>query len=472
MFKRLINFVDDGRGCRPWAGHYYAPVNFSPHIMIEQPLSNPMFFGILASGGGGGEPEPEGIYFSESGGDDLTGDGTMGNPYQSLEKAEEFTAIEDSVLYFKRGDTWTVKGTSDSISMLHITADGVTLDAYGVGAQPKINCGGTVRKAVKITALNTFTKNLHLYNAGNVVSSALWANEGVSFVSPNTIEDCKIDSSAGDGIDGSVGTYTIARRVVIQDITDDGYTLHGNAGTGAKLEVYGGTVTRCFDGINNSYSTPGADPGFVVLVEDVTFYNNTRDVGALDTGTHTFNRCRWGVDGETQSPTALTPGLPTTSGIITVILNACIIDARMSDLIGNSAISNGGTDCTITLNHCTLRGNPAHTDGVGTGSVSVFGPTVLNNCILRDWWRFTDQVGSFLVTNYCILSNIEVNATATHNNRIGNDATDPLFVSATDDHLQSGSPARNSAPPIVACPTDFEEDAYGADPVDIGALTF
>lgn len=89
-------------------------------------------------------------YFSNAG-DDTTGDGSSGDPWETLAKAqtEINSANSDDVInfYFNRGDTWTsvvntaaVQKTVNTFGFIVLVTDPtVHMDAYGTGSNPKFD---------------------------------------------------------------------------------------------------------------------------------------------------------------------------------------------------------------------------------------------------------------------------------------------------------------------------------------------
>lgn len=106
-------------------------------------------------------------YFSQSG-NDSTGDGSSGNPWKTLAKAQteiDTAGSADTVnLFFNRGDTWTMDTdavVTTPVYGLTIGSDdpGVNIDAYGTGVMPKfygtISSGGTWFDTVPVHNVST-----------------------------------------------------------------------------------------------------------------------------------------------------------------------------------------------------------------------------------------------------------------------------------------------------------------------------
>lgn len=105
--------------------------------------------GMLLSLTGAVIAESHSWYFSQSG-NDSTGDGSIGNPWKSLSKAQNEinNADADEIvnLFFKRGDTWSFDSIVRTIVHgLWIGSDDptVNIDSYGSGAKPIFDGGVT-----------------------------------------------------------------------------------------------------------------------------------------------------------------------------------------------------------------------------------------------------------------------------------------------------------------------------------------
>jgi hypothetical protein len=78
-------------------------------------------------------------YFSQSEGNDSTGDGSQGTPWQTMSKVQRqinTTSYGDVVnIYLKKGDTWTF-GDANPLLSFGATKGTITLTAYGSGELP------------------------------------------------------------------------------------------------------------------------------------------------------------------------------------------------------------------------------------------------------------------------------------------------------------------------------------------------
>jgi hypothetical protein len=80
-------------------------------------------------------------YFSNSSGNDTTGNGTQASPWRSLNKMETMinsitNGTDSANIYLRRGDTWTLNSFG---CPLRINKSNITIDAYGSGNRPIID---------------------------------------------------------------------------------------------------------------------------------------------------------------------------------------------------------------------------------------------------------------------------------------------------------------------------------------------
>lgn len=396
-------------------------------------------------------------------------DATLGNdsnpgiqaaPWKTLAKVET-SALPNSAVYFKRGEGWTVAGLG--AALLTMPRANLLLDAYGSGADPVFDGGGTFRNVITIPAgiTNTLTRHLNLINGGGG-TGALWNNSG-GVGTVNRLDDSVLDTHATDACaTSSVGSSSVLRRCELTGFADDGFTCHGLNGVGSAVEIYDTLIYGGFDGLNHSVTNGG---NITTLCEGVTFYNNSsHDIGSLDVGTHTFNRCLFGLPGQTQSA-SIGGGSP--ASILT--LNYCIINGITAT--GNALPSLG----MGTYNNCTFRGNPAISGKTGTVNSSDASTVItIRNSLFSQWFRLAFISAGEVNADYCLEHLINTGTLTTNTNRIGTNATDPLFVDPTngDFRLQVTSPARNSGTTYAGqLTTDYAGNAVQSPP-SLGALEY
>ena len=90
-------------------------------------------------------------YFSQSFGNDLTGNGSESMPWQTIAKINATTFYPGDNIYLKAGDTWTIGNDESGI---HFTWNGspgnpITLASYGNGAKPVITASAQVGDAIR-----------------------------------------------------------------------------------------------------------------------------------------------------------------------------------------------------------------------------------------------------------------------------------------------------------------------------------
>lgn len=406
-------------------------------------------------------------YVDATGGDDMN-PGTFALPWETLTKVET-SAGAGTTVYFKRGETWTTKGTAGATTMLTISVANLTIDAYGSGAKPIISGSGTVRNGIAFNAgaTGSNTRNFRIYNCGGG-TGALWANSSGGLA---TLEDSELDTHTVDaGGTSAAGSTSILRRVEISNFTDDGFTCHGFNGIGSAVYLYSVTIHDGDKGLNHSVSGGG---NITTLAEDCVFYSNTRDIEELDIGTHTFNRCRFGLLGQTLTNTFVNGAMG--AGLISnLTFNYCIFDATEGAANNDGAITIGdggtGDGTTVTFNNCDFRG-AAGVAGYTGRFVAWPSRINLNNCILSYWYRcgYIDGTGSIHAVK-SIFHEITLKNLTSNTNEVS--TADPLFVGPTtgDFHLQAGSPAIDQGNNLGLTP-----DFYGvavANPPDVGAAEY
>lgn len=366
--------------------------------------------------------------------------GTLAQPWQTLAKIESAATADGDIVLLKRGETWTTpadaSSTTTNRAMLRLSAMNMVLDAYGTGAAPVINGGGNCRNIITVNTgiYGTTTRNIKLYNAGNNASGntgALWSGANGA----NTLEDCELDTHETDaGATTAIGSSALVQRCRIHNMYDDGVTCHGLNGVGSSIIIRQCLIYDCtFDGINHSV-TNGGD--ITTLCEDTIFWgNNARDIGALDVGNHTFNRCRFGIRGGRVSAALIQA---TTEYSVT--FNACVIDGANSTSLSIPSISIGGT-CALAFNNCTFLGA---TSGSHTGQISAqnSGTVDFTNCIFSNWYRCGYiATGGIINATKCIFHATTLKTPTTNVSEVS--TSDPLFVSPPNDlRLQSTSPAK------------------------------
>lgn len=407
-------------------------------------------------------PTGDSFYVDNTNGNDAN-PGTEAQPWKTLAKVES-SLTDGASLYFKRGETWTTKGTADANTMLYITQTGVTLTAYGVGALPIISGGGTVRNGIKFPsgATGNTTSFLRIYNCGGG-TGALWVNDSAG---ENTAEDCEFDTHTSDACATSgVGCNSILRRCDLSGFADDGFTCHGLNGVGSSVEMYECNIHDGFDGLNHSVTNGGT---ITTLCEDCWFWSNSsKDLGELDTGTHTFRRTKFGKDGETISGGF---SQQQTSGNAT-IFEACLFDATESSSNGSPSLSYS-SGATGTFKQCTFVGNAGPS---GTGSINLFSGSAVSfvNCIFSNWFRrcYRDAGTETATANYCLAHAITTGTLSSNTNQVG--TGDPLFIAPASGNfaIGTGSPAIGAGTNTAGVTTDLAGNPF-ANPPSVGCYEY
>jgi hypothetical protein len=381
-------------------------------------------------------------YIDATAGSDSNNGLTTGAAWKTLAKATNFQFTTTDSVLLKRGETWN--------EAFYFPTNGLTLDAYGTGADPILDGQGAIRFGVWIqNFVGTTTRHLHIKNFGGLAppddTGALWsANAGT-----NTIEDCWLEHHLSDAgaASGSTG-YIIVRRCLITGCFDDGITLHGEAD--ALIEFC--TVSNCTQAINND----GTD--MTMTVNDTLFINNGDgaggggDVDGLGACVAVFNRCRF----KTATGAVMRP-----SEVDGTTYNYCVIDASAAPTQSGPYLNTGAFK--VYLNNCVLYGGVAGNGYLVTG---VGGTLFLTNCIIDNWWKAAYLDGT-CNSDHCIFHSIGTKALTSNTSEVS--TSDPLFVSPLtgDFRLQAGSPGINAGVNI-GLTTDLAGSAV-ANPPDVGA---
>lgn len=197
-------------------------------------------------------------YFSQSTGNDTTGNGSEATPWKSLAKvqSQENTLASADIgnFYFKRGDTWTFTHTGSPSSLMMFNNCVINVDAYGTGATPIFD--GQIS-----FASNPLTGSRQFYNT--VFSMGYTGS---------TLKNVNIKNNHGWG----VGIICPAKNVTIQYVTISNVG-HAGISSDSNCANYGNLVEYCtvYDAQQlerYGYTTDnyGGGIGFTGV-----FYNNT-----------------------------------------------------------------------------------------------------------------------------------------------------------------------------------------------------
>lgn len=159
------------------------------------------------------------IYVSQSGGNDSTGTGTIGNPYKTLAKVNALAIAAGTSVLFKRGDTWRGDGgvyawaTQLLPDESGTASNPIVYDAYGTGANPIFDGSVDASTTAKWTNVGTnlwqsaatFAPNSSNglpNNQANDIGNILW---GVSAVGGTNVPAALKHASTGTMTGGGVG---------------------------------------------------------------------------------------------------------------------------------------------------------------------------------------------------------------------------------------------------------------------------
>ena len=243
-----------------------------------------------------------------------------------------------------------------------------------------------------------------------------------------TLRDCTIMGNSAECGGGSYrGTLT-------------GCQLFSNSATGNGGGSYAGTLTDC--SLSSNHATGSGGGTYNGELASCELYGNWADASGGGAFGGALNGCM--VAGNIADSSG--------GGAAEATLNNCIL-AHNRATAGNGGGANGGT-----LAQCTLHANEAADNGGGASDAT------LANCIV--WGNTAPQNPAVqLLDKTCRYSCLDQTVTGAAN--VGNVVADPLFVSESDYHLQTGSPCIDAGAGDLAV---GETDFYGAPRVSRGKV--
>ena len=308
------------------------------------------------------------VYVSTTG-NDATGDGTVTNPYATIQNGLTYVA-DGGTLHLMSG-TYTGTGNRGLIITKNVAIVGENQTTALIDAQNSSNIF-TVNSGVKVTIAN-----LTLTNGNTTYGGAIY-NGGTLNVSNCTFTN----NTAGYGGIGYGGA--ISNNGTIS-------SLSGCTFTGNTAEVYGSaiynsgttnSVSDCTFTNNTAIRYGGAiyNSGTITSLSGCTFANNTANVsGGVISNSGTIGAL---------SSCTFTNNTVSLDGVIENDYNAIINSVSGCTFTGNKATNNGGAICNMygtigALSGCTFTNNTASDGGaiynyIGTiGALS--GCTFTNN---------------------------------------------------------------------------------------------
>lgn len=354
------------------------------------------------------------------------GDGTLGDPYCSIQDAIDGAADTDEIEVAPGTYAGTIDLLGKAITVRSSGGSGVTTIDAG-GAFHAVTCNTGEGPDTVIDGFSIINGNADGGFPDDVNGGGMF----ISAASP-TVKNCAFSGNNAINRGGGLGAFDGSSPTVV-DCVFDGNTCDSR---GANLYVGSGspTVLRCrfLNGVAG-FNAGGVDYFLTVngTITDSVFINNScaNNGAALDS--------------------LLATG--------TLVVN-CIFSNNAAADEGGAMFNNGGSP---TLINCTFSGNTAPTGGGTVASVSGATPT-FTNCIL--WGNSAPEIveninGATKVT-YC---NVQGGWAGT-----GNIDADPMFADSVNDdlHLGAGSPcadAGHNGTAFALTDTDLDGNPRFAD---------
>lgn len=381
------------------------------------------------------------IYVNGTTGSDITGDGSAGNPYQTITKGLSVAGSGDTVSA-AAGDYHEKVNLVNGVTLQGAGAGVTTINGDGSGSVVSANgvTGVTVDGFTITNGSATHGGGLHFYNASGTISNNIIVN----------------NSTTGGGGGGGIRTFSNVGPQFVSIINN---TIRNNSssywGSGVLIQWNSGGVVRgniIYQNSSPTAATVHVDGGYPgVTIEKNVIRNNT-DHGIL---------------------------FATASGLATgTIDNNIVVNNGYIGIVFAQAA--GGVVTAKAFNN-TIYGNQG--DGSRGGlfaytssppnpskmTLALFNNTIWGNNLKDLEWSSVNATSSY--------SDIGTGFTA----GTGNISVDPKFVNpaANDFHLASDSPAIDAGTSIDAPATDFEGDprpvdgdSNGSPGFDMGADEF
>ena len=264
------------------------------------------------------------------------------------------------------------------------------------------------------------------------------AGSGGGGCNGGTLSDCLIAGNTATTMGGGTYTATALTRCTVTN------NVAGTYGGGC----YKGSLSFCTVTGNRAGKSGGGTSGAVLTDCTVAGNTATESGGGVESGS--ASRCGI-VNNKAESSNG--------GGSSGAVLDNCVV-------VHNEAGVDGGGAASGTLTNCTVYANTALNNGGGVYLAS------LANCIV--WGNTAPQNPAVYASSStpCLHSCLDQTLSGVYH--VGNIAANPLFVSASDWHLQAGSPCINAGTNDLAV---GETDFYG-DPrivggtVDMGASEY
>jgi hypothetical protein len=413
-------------------------------------------------------------YFSQSTGNDTTGNGSIETPWQTIAKINSTAFSAGDNVYLKAGDTWIIGSGEDGIDVDWNGTEGslITLTSYGTGAKPIIDASAQTGDG-RSTGAETEVC-IHLAGSqGNYVTI-----DGIDLRGA-------VNEAAIDGYGSSIGDYFIVTNC---DITGSGYSSE------SLITIYGGdhiTISdNTLDGGGNqynkgieisggSYNTISGNTvialasfgGAIRMVHQVYPTIEKNYVYGCSVG-ETIN---WGI-------VYRDPYDSDSWGVIRnnlVDLTASVLTG--DDIIGLNMWNATGDDATIKVFNNTFIGNG---NGNGIKLYDFNSGIVIANNIFYDfnyYLEVNDNLGTGAVdfqynAYYSCAGGADIEEAGDVIDGGNHQTGDPLLVgvdpsSATDFQIQSGSPCINAGTTKSGDAQIPSDDYWGTSrsSIDIGA---
>lgn len=363
------------------------------------------------------------------------GTGTLANPYNALSSITNLTLTAGQSVGLKRGSTFTA-GLTVSATENGTAASRIVIGAYGTGSRPIINVASAAVHAINILGDFVTVQDLDVRGAGVSGDGGGWSNIRYSGATDGRIQRCRMEG-------GQIGAQAAAAS-------------HRCRITGCEF-VNNNKMTVNTSGGDDDY---GAHAIFIDQSDDCEVDHSTTSghvATSLDYGydgsfVECFNSNRTKIHHNTSTDDLCFVEIGKSTGTCddthisyNLVKQAATVGGGQGTGVVTRGVGNNFGPCYRTIvEHNTIDCKGTHFNSacisVPGSAGSDFIVRLRNNILIGANNTVYSTVGAGVVNSYNIL-NGGVNGMTAGSNTL---TSSPVFVSSTDYHLQTTSPAKGS----------------------------
>ena len=220
---------------------------------------------------------PRAWYVSTTG-SDVTGDGSAGNPFETIQHAVDMTVDDDTIsvadgTYYENVIVWT------SLTIIGANKETTVIDGSAGGEEPNLRLHGSSGRLSGFSITSSLTAGIQVFNnwliADNIVSGNAW--QGVSIVNNATVERNVVEYN-----NEGVRTYAGAAPQILQNvIVNNGRGIVGDPGT-TSMDIRNNIIISS----TGDYGIWIRDAATLCLIDYNDVWNNSLNYGGCTAGSH------------------------------------------------------------------------------------------------------------------------------------------------------------------------------------------